>query len=51
MGFLIGLAVFVACLVAGGILVGKGHVVIGIAVLLACIPASIVAWMKWSDRH
>lgn len=51
MGFLIGLAVFVACLVAGGILLGGGHLVIGIVVLLASIPVAIVAWMKWVDRH
>ena len=51
MGFLLGVVVFVACLVAGGTLLGMGHLVIGIAVLLASLPAAIVAWMKWSDRH
>lgn len=50
MGFLFGLGVLVACLVAGGILFGTGHLVIGIAVLLAGLPGAIVAWMKWNDR-
>ena len=40
MGALIGLAVFVACLVAGGILLGTGHVVIGFVVLLCSLPLS-----------
>ena len=50
MGALIGLAVFVACLVAGGILLGTGHVVIGFVVLLCSLPGAIVGWIKWNDR-
>ena len=51
MGALLGLGVLVACLVAGGILLGLGHVVIGIVVLLCGFPGAIVAWMKWNDRR
>ena len=51
MGALLGLVVFVACLVAGGILLGNGHLVIGFVVLLCSLPGAIVAWIKWSDRQ
>jgi uncharacterized membrane protein YdfJ with MMPL/SSD domain len=51
MGLLLGLAVFVACLVAGGIVLGTGHLVIGFVVLLASVPGAIVAWIKWNDRR
>jgi hypothetical protein len=51
MGALLGLGVFIVCLVAGGILLGTGHLIIGIVVMLASLPAAIVAWMKWSDRQ
>jgi predicted permease len=50
MGLLIGLGAFLACLVAGGILLGLGHVIIGFVVLLASVPCAIVAWIKWNDR-
>ena len=50
MGLLIGLGVMIACLVAGAILLGLGHLVIGIVVLLTSLPGAIVAWMKWNDR-
>jgi predicted permease len=40
----------IACLVAGAILLGLGHLVIGIVVLLTGLPGAIVAWMKWNDR-
>jgi hypothetical protein len=50
MGALIGLGVFVACLAAGAALLGTGHIIIGIVVLLLSIPGAIVAWMKWADR-
>jgi hypothetical protein len=50
MGLLLGLAVFVACLIAGGVLLGTGHVVIGFVVLLCSLPGAIVAWIKWNDR-
>jgi hypothetical protein len=50
MGALLGLGVLIACLVAGGILLGLGHLVIGIVVMLSGLPGAIVAWMKWSDR-
>jgi hypothetical protein len=50
MGALIGLLVLIACLVAGGILLGTGHIVIGFVVLLCGFPGAIVAWMKWNDR-
>ena len=50
MGLLIGLGVMIACLVAGAILLGLGHLVIGIVVLLTSFPGAIVAWMKWNDR-
>jgi uncharacterized membrane protein YccC len=49
-GFLVGLGVFVGCLIAGGILLGNGHWLIGFVVLLASVPAAIVAWIKWNDR-
>jgi hypothetical protein len=49
-GALIGIAVLIACLVVGAILLGLGHLVIGIGVLLAGLPGAIVAWMKWNDR-
>jgi len=51
MGFLLGLAVLVACLIAGGILLGAGHPAVGIVVLLCGLPGAIVAWMKWNDRQ
>jgi hypothetical protein len=47
---LVGLGAFIACLVAGGILLGLGHWAIGIAVMLASLPGAIVAWIKWNDR-
>jgi hypothetical protein len=50
MAFLVGLGVFVACLVAGGILMGLGLWAIGIVVVLASLPDAIVAWIKWNDR-
>jgi hypothetical protein len=50
MGALIGIAVMIACLVAGAILLGLGHIVIGFVVVLAGLPGAIVAWMKWNDR-
>jgi hypothetical protein len=50
-GALIGLGVFVACLVAGAILIGLGHLVIGIVVLFCSLPGPIVAWIKWNDRR
>jgi hypothetical protein len=50
MGALLGLAVFIGCLVAGGILLGLGHGVIGFVVLLCSLPGAIVAWVKWNDR-
>ena len=50
MGLLVGLGVFLACIVAGAILLGLGHVVIGIVVLLGSLPGAIVAWIKWNDR-
>jgi predicted permease len=50
MGLLIGLGAFLACLAAGAILLGLGHVIIGFAVLLASVPCAIVAWIKWNDR-
>jgi hypothetical protein len=50
MGALIGLGVFVACLVVGGILLALGHLVIGIVVLFASLPGAIVGWIKWNDR-
>jgi hypothetical protein len=50
MGVLLGLAVFVACLVAGGILLGAGHLVIGFVVMFCSLPGAIVAWIKWNDR-
>jgi hypothetical protein len=50
MGVLLGLGVFVACLVAGGILIGADHQIIGFVVLLCSLPGAIVAWIKWSDR-
>jgi predicted permease len=49
-GLLVGLGAFVACLVAGGILLGVGHPIIGMVVLLASVPCAIVAWMRWNDR-
>jgi len=51
MGVLLGLGAVVACLAAGGIVLGTGHIVIGIAVMLAAMPAGVVAWIKWNDRH
>ena len=51
MGALLGLGVLTVCLVAGGILLGMGHLIIGIAVLLGGLPGAIVAWMKWNDRQ
>lgn len=51
MGALLGLVLLIACLVAGGILLGLGHIVIGIVVCLAGFPVAIVAWMKWNDRR
>ena len=51
MGILIGFGVFVACLVAGGILLGLGHLVIGFVVMFASLPGAIVAWIKWNDRR
>ena len=51
MGALLGLLVFIACLVAGGILLGLGHIVIGFVVMLASLPGAIVAWIKWNDRR
>jgi hypothetical protein len=48
---LLGLGVLIVCVVAGGILLGLGHSVIGIVVLLARLPGAIVAWMKWNDRR
>ena len=51
MGALIGLGVFVACMVAGAILLGLGHILIGIVVLLASVPGAIVGWVKWNDRN
>ncbi|HEY7691897.1 MAG TPA: hypothetical protein VH816_06100 [Gaiellaceae bacterium] len=50
MGVLVGLGVFVACLVVGGILLGLGHLVVGIVVLLLSLPGAIVAWIRWNDR-
>jgi predicted permease len=50
MGALLGIGALVVCLVVGAILLGLGHLVIGIVVLLAAVPAAIVTWMKWSDR-
>jgi hypothetical protein len=50
MGALLGLAVFVGCVVAGGILFGTGHLVIGFVLVLCSLPGAIVAWMKWNDR-
>ena len=51
MGVLLGLGVVVACLIVGGILLGAGHLIIGIAVLMTGVPGAIVAWMKWNDRQ
>ena len=51
MGALIGLGVLIACVVAGAVLLGLGHIVIGIVVLLGGFPGAIVAWMKWNDRR
>ena len=51
MGVLLGLGVLIVCLVAGGILLGTGHLIIGIVVLLSGLPGAIVAWMKWNDRQ
>jgi hypothetical protein len=50
MGLFLGILVFIACLVAGGLLVGLGHGVIGFVVLLCSMPGAIVAWIKWNDR-
>jgi len=50
MGLILALLVFVGCLIAGGLLVGLGHGVIGFVVLLCSLPGAIVAWIKWSDR-
>jgi predicted permease len=50
MGLVLGLGVFIACLVAGAILLGLGHVIIGIVVLFTSLPGAIVAWIKWNDR-
>jgi hypothetical protein len=47
---LVAIGVFIACLIAGAILMGLGHWVIGFAVLLASLPGAIVAWIKWNDR-
>jgi hypothetical protein len=46
-----GVLVFVGCLAAGGALMGTGHWVIGLALMLASVPGAIVAWIKWSDRR
>ena len=51
MAALLGLGVLVVCLIAGGILLGTGHLVLGIAVGLAGLPGAIVAWIKWNDRQ
>jgi len=51
MGLLIGLGVFVACLVAGGALLGTGHLVIGFVVMFCSLPGAIVGWIKWNDRR
>jgi len=48
---LIGFLAFVGCLLVGGILIGVGHWVIGMCVMLASVPAAIAAWMKWNDRR
>ena len=50
MGALIALGVFLVCAAAGGALLGTGHLIIGIVVLIASVPAAVVAWMKWADR-
>jgi hypothetical protein len=50
MGALIGLGVFVACAAAAAALLGTGHLVIGIVVLIGSIPGAVVAWVKWADR-
>jgi hypothetical protein len=49
-GVLVALGVFIACLVAGGIVLGLGHWLIGLVLLLASLPGAIVAWIKWNDR-
>ena len=50
MAFLVGLGVFVACLVAGWDPDGSRPWAIGIVVVLASLPGAIVAWIKWNDR-
>jgi hypothetical protein len=49
--FLVAVGVFLACIIAGGILMGTGHIVIGILVFLGSLPAAIAGWIKWSDRY
>jgi hypothetical protein len=51
MGALLGIGALIAFLVAGGILMGLGHLAIGIGVMLGSLPAAIVVWMKWNDRY
>ena len=49
-GAILGLLVFFGCLFAGGVVLGLGHWLIGMILLLGSLPGAIVAWMKWNDR-
>lgn len=51
MVLVIAVGVFLACIVAGAILMATGHLVIGILVFLGSLPAALAGGLKWSDRY
>jgi hypothetical protein len=50
MPILASLGTVLAGFVIGGILMATGHVVIGVAIMLAALPFGLAVWIKMSDR-
>ncbi len=50
MAVLAALGTVLAGFIVGGILIGIGHVLIGVVIALAALPFALAVWIKVSDR-